>query len=65
LVSAIALACCASSGEGAFSCRFLLKHSPMHGFKGGKASQGAGGAPKRLGAQGGLQGDAFERAAQA
>jgi hypothetical protein len=43
LVSAIALACCASSGEGAFSCRFLLKHSPMHGFKGGKASQGAGG----------------------
>jgi hypothetical protein len=40
-----------------------LKECHFHGFKGGKASQGAGGAPQRLGAQGGLQGDAFERAA--
>jgi hypothetical protein len=31
-----------------------------HGFKGDEASQGAGGAPQRLGAQGALQGDAFE-----
>jgi hypothetical protein len=33
-----------------------------HGFKGVQASQGAGGAPQRLGAQGALQGDAFEAA---
>jgi hypothetical protein len=36
--------------------------SYTHGFKGAKASQGDGGAPQRLGAQGALQGDAFEAA---
>jgi hypothetical protein len=38
------------------------KHTIHHGFKGVQASQGAGGAPQRLGAQGALQGDAFEAA---
>lgn len=33
----------------------------LHGFKGGQASQGDGGAPGRIGAQGALQGDTFGR----